>query len=316
MRYRWVVGLLVVVGCSANYATAPTFEPNSDAGKPAKDAGDETDGGSGGDGDSGTGSSNDAGNVGADAGVDAGPQIPFASYLVLRVETDAPNGLQVSGAWRDLSPLAQTISVAGGTPTYQSTGDAGAKAMIFDSTLFLDVADAPSLRFGTTDDFMVVARATEGVPLEPGSGCTFHYLFTKYNADGATGTHIRVCAPNTGATLVGSVKLVSNDATVVPPGALQSQYGVISFARNVSGTRIETYAGGASFENTIPLIDVSSMGSALVLGGARANGTGGVFGGYIGKVNRLYVYHAPGGTFSKADLDAIRSYVQGAAPLP
>ena len=91
----------------------------------------------------------------------------------------------------------------------------------------------------------------------------------------------------------------------------------MSFGRNMNGTRIETYAGGTSIEVNVPTpVDVSSVGSAFMLGGFRVSGTGGIGGPWLGKVNRLYVYHAPGGTFSAADFATIRAFVQDAAPRP
>lgn len=322
MRGSWLVTSFLLLGaCSSSYQSDPGLSPT--------DGGASTDGSDASTADGGIGSLDASSDTDAsllieaggteDGGVDAGPAVPFASYLVLRVETDAPNGLSAAGIWQDLSPKAQKLSLGGGASVIATTGVAGAKSMVFDATgPFIDVADAPSLRFGATDDFFVVARALVAVPLEAGGGCTFHYLFTKYAGDGATGPHLRVCAPNTGSTLVGSIKLSSpGEASVNTPVSLASTFGVVSVGRTMAGTRVETYAAGASLETTIAAtIDTSSTGSALVLGGARLNGTGGTFGGYIGKVNRLYVYHAPPNTFSKADFDTIRAYVSSAAPLP
>ena len=56
--------------------------------------------------------------------------------------------------------------------------------------------------------------------------------------------------------------------------------------------------------------------SPFVVGGYRYLGTQGAAGGFTGKVNRLYVYHAPAGTLTKADFDAIRTYVGNALPAP
>ncbi len=315
MDYRWLLAL-AIVGCSTSYATDPSLTLPADGG--GEGGGMPVDGGAEPTGDAGSDAGMEVAADAGDAGADAGPQIPFASRLVLRLETDAPNGLSGTGAWRDLSPLAQTITIASGTATLQSSGDAGAKGMLFGpSGAIFDVADAPSLQFGATDDFILVARATEETPLEGMNGCTFHYLFAKYNADGATALSSRVCAPNTGAYLAGSLKLISVEAQVPPPASLLTSYGVISFARYMSGTKIETYAAGASLEAAVVTpVDVTSAGSPLVLGAARQNGTGGVFGSYNGKLNRFYAFRAPPGTFSKGDFDTIRAYVKSAAPLP
>lgn len=252
--------------------------------------------------------------TGADA-PDAAPVRPFDDHIVLRFETDAPNGLQPTGAWRDLSKAARTVNIATGTPVVQFSGDAGAQGIVFGAGgPIFEVPDSPDLRFGTTDDFFVVARATVEVPAGSGSGCAFHYLFAKYStADSTTGPHLRVCADTT-RDLVGSLKLGAGDAKIVVPAPLTTGYGVVSFGRNLNGTRIETYGAGASIEVAVPsLFDVSSGGSPFMVGGHRSGGAGGP---WFGKINRLYVYHAPGGTFSAADFATIRSYVSGAAPLP
>jgi hypothetical protein len=324
-RFHWLAAF-AIAGCTSAYETASSQDAAPEQGT-HDDAGASDAGGKGGPdgsaidasslGDAGANGGN--GDASTDSGVDAGPQIPFASYLVLRLETDAPNGLQGNGAWRDLSPKNQTITLAGGTPTVQSSGDAGAKGMTFSASgLYFDVADSPDLRFGATDDFVIVARATIAVPLESGSsGCAFHYLYSKYFTDNVTGPHMRVCAYNPVPQLAGSLKLTSADTTVDYPLKMQTSYDVVSFARNMSGLRIETYAGGVSNETTLnATVDPSSTGSPFVLGGARQNGTGALFGSYIGNVNRLYVYHAPGGTFSVGDIANMRAYVKAAAPLP
>jgi hypothetical protein len=129
------------------------------------------------------------------------------------------------------------------------------------------------------------------------------------------GPNFRVCAPNTGQQLVGSLSVGLKDVSVAVPPQLQSTYDVISFGRNASGTRVETRAGGGSFEATVTTTDVSKAGSPVVIGGARLQGTGSPFGTFIGKVNRMYVYHAPMGTFANGDFDTIRSYVKTATPL-
>jgi hypothetical protein len=53
-----------------------------------------------------------------------------------------------------------------------------------------------------------------------------------------------------------------------------------------------------------------------MIGGGRSLGTGYVLPPYIGAINRLYVYHAPSGTFSTNDYETIRTFVKNAAPLP
>jgi hypothetical protein len=190
--------------------------------------------------------------------------------------------------------------------------------MVFGATgaPIFEVPDTADLRFGTTDDFFVVARATIEVPAGSGSGCAFHYLFSKYATDGATGPHLRVCA-DVGRDLVGSLKLGASEAKIAVPLPLTTAYGVVSFGRNLNGTRIETYGGGTSNEVAVAsLIDVSTVGSPFMVGGFRPTPASGAAGAWYGKVNRLYVYHAPGGTFSAADFATIRGYVSGAAPLP
>jgi len=311
---RSILAALVVAGCSSSYGSvepAPLDVPDRDAGVDASTPGE-----------GGQPPTNDGGPVtpeaGADAGADAGDGVPFSNRLVLRFEADAPNGLQSNGAFRDLSPGAKTVSLVMGTPTVAFAGSSGAKAMIFDTTgPVFDVADGPDLRFGATDDFFVVARVLVTAPLGSDSGCTFRYLFSKYSADGATGPHVRVCAPNTGRDISGALKLGPAETTVAVPASLQSTYGIVSFGRIDSGTRIETYAAGVSQETTLAQpVDVSSSGSAFVVGGARLTGTGSPFGAWIGRVNRFYVYHAPPGTFTKGDLDGIRTYMAGAQPKP
>lgn len=79
----------------------------------------------------------------------------------------------------------------------------------------------------------------------------------------------------------------------------------------------ESTPGLASHETAVAsLVDDSAPGSAFVIGGARGNGTGAALGPWLGKVNRLYVYHAPGGTFTAADFAAIRAFVKDVTPLP
>jgi len=313
MRWFWGVAL-VVVGCSSSYGAQGLPDPlTNDGGVDTPPPGDAGPTGTLPDGAAVV----DAGADAADA-ADAAEPRPFDSFIALRFETDAPNGLQVNGAWRDLSKAARSVSIATGTPVVQFSGDAGARAMVFGATgPIFEVPDSADLRFGTTDDFMIVARTTIEVPAGSGSGCAFHYLFAKYsNTDGASGPHLRVCA-DPGRNLIGSLKLVSSDATVAVPPVLTTTYGVVSFGRNVNGTRIETYAGGTSIEVNVPsLVDVSSVGSPFMVGGFRGSGTGGTGGSWLGKVNRLYVYHAPGGTFSAADFATIRAFVKDAAPLP
>jgi hypothetical protein len=201
-----------------------------------------------------------------------------------------------------------------------TTGSNGVKGMLFGSSgPYFEVADGPDFQFGATDDFFVVARATleEALPA-PGANCPFHYLVSKYGADDATGPHLRFCSQSNGHDLTGALKLGTAEADIaVVPASLSASYGVVSFGRNQSGTRIETYAAGLSNEVTVPAdVDVSSVGSPFIIGGARLHGTGVLFATHLGKINRLYVYHAPGGTFAKADFDAVRAYVQTATPLP
>jgi hypothetical protein len=246
--------------------------------------------------------------------------MPLANYLVLRLETDAPNGLEMTGSWHDLSKAGHIVTIASGAPAVVTTGDAGAKGMLFGASgPFFEVADGPDFQFGATDDFFVVARATieEALPA-PGANCPFHYLVSKYAGDDATGPHLRFCSQSNGHDLTGALKLSAAEADIaVVPASLSTSYGVVSFGRNQSGTRIETYAAGLAIEMNLPSkVDVSSPGSPFIIGGARLHGTGALFASYLGKINRLYVYHAPGGTFAKADFDAVRAYVQNAMPLP
>jgi hypothetical protein len=255
----------------------------------------------------------------ATEGGDASASFPFVDHLVLGLETDAPNGLAPNGSWRDLSKAGHTVAVASGSPLVATTST-GAKAMLFGSSgPYFEVADGPDFQFGTTDDFFIVARATleEALPLA-GAGCPFHYLVSKYSADDATGPHLRYCSQSNGHDLTGALKLAAAEADIaVVPASLSTSYGVVSFGRNQSGTRIETYAAGLAIEVNLPSkVDVSSPGSPFIIGGARLHGTGALFASYLGKINRLYVYHAPGGTFAKADFDAVRAYVQNAMPLP
>jgi hypothetical protein len=242
--------------------------------------------------------------------------LPFDAHIVLRFETDAPDGLKPDGAWRDLSPSAHAVTLGAGTPVIETVGDSEAKVMVFaDDAPVFDIEDTQDLHFGATDDFFVVARTTIEVPLEADTGCTFHYLLGKYAEDDATGLQFRVCAPNTGRQLVGAVSLLVAEAGVAVPDSLQDTLGVVSFGRNESGTRIETYAGDVAFEQTIPPTDVSAPGKPLVVGAARAY-DGAILGGHIGRVNRLYVFHAPAGTFTAADFAAIREAVANAGPIP
>jgi hypothetical protein len=307
-----LIALAVAVACSGSTEE----EPEPDTRLPRRPQVEDDGGPDGG------GASIDAGSNPKDAStdtnvvVDAGDPIPFPNYLVLRVETDAKNGLQADTAWRDLSTHNQLITIAKGAPKVESVGAAGAKAMVFDTTgPIFDVPDIADFRFGATDDFLVVARATITAPLDGNGGCAFHYLFGKYGSDGSSGPHLRVCASDK-RELIGSLKLSSNDAKVSVPDALLTTFDVISFGRNQSGKRIETRAGTASVEiNVVTPIDVSSVGTPLSLGGAHLAG-GSVIGSWIGKVNRLYVYHAPPGMLSNTDFEDIRAYVKSAAPLP
>lgn len=312
---RWVWGAaFVAVGCASSYGAQNAPDPlTNDGGVGGVDGEAPGDGGLGADGHDAT----DLVETGADA-ADAASARPFDDHIVLRFETDAPNGLQPTGAWRDLSKAARPVTIATGTPVVQFSGDAGAQGIVFGAGgPIFEVPDSPDLRFGTTDDFFVVARATVEVPAGSGNGCAFHYLFAKYStADSTTGPQMRVCADTT-RDLIGSLKLVAVDAKVVVPAPLTTSYGVVSFGRNMNGTRMETYGGGASIEVTVPsLFDVSSVGSPFMVGGHRSGGTGGPGAAWLGKINRLYVYHAPGGTFTAADFATIRGYVSGAAPLP
>ena len=315
MRRSWFAALLIIVaaGCASAYGAQSDPDPlTNDAGGG---------GGTNADGSAIPASDAVAPDTGADtdAGVDAGETLPFASFLVLRFETDAPNGLQVDGAWRDLSKAGRTVTIAAGTPLVASIGDAGAKAMVIGNAgPAFDLPDVADLRFGATDDFLVVARATIEVPVDVTSGCTNHYIFAKYAGDGVTGAHLHVCSPNTGRGLMGSVKLGAGDAPIAIPTDYQpTDFTVLSFGRNQNGTRIETYGAGTSNEVTLNApIDVSAPGSPLTIGAYRYQGTSAPSNGFIGKINRMYVYHAPSGTFSKADFDTIRTYVKDALPRP
>jgi len=316
MRFR-AVAALVIVGCSNSYDSPDAFDASTlDAGA-GTGATSSKDGGTLVDDASNHVDASQGSDAGAPNDIDAGPPPPFASYLVLRVESDAANGLQANGAWRDLSPHGQSITIASGSPTTQAIGDAGARAMVFDTNgPIFDVPDSTDMRFGATDDFFIVARATLAVPLSSDSSCSFHYLFSKYDPDGgSTGPQMRVCAPSTGRQLIGSINLVFVDDEVDAPTELVTTYDVLSFGRNLSGTRIETYGAGQVLEKTVSTVDVSSGGSAFVVGGARDQGTGVAFGSYIGNIQRMYVYHAPPGTFAKADFDTIRAFVSNPAPL-
>lgn len=242
--------------------------------------------------------------------------VPFQEWLVLRLEPDAPGGLADGGVWRDVSPKAHAVSVALGTPVVETSGDAGARVMSFGmSGPVFEVADQPDLRFGTTDDFLFVARVTSPEPLSGNGGCTFRYLFGKYASDGIRGVAWRLCARDE-REITGALSLVSENVTAIMPASFVTTFGVTSFGRNLSGTRIEVAAGATVAQRTGAPYDVDATGSPAMIGGFRGMGTGAVGGAYRGKVNRLYVYHAPGGTFSASDFTTIRNFVAAAAPLP
>jgi len=246
--------------------------------------------------------------------------VPFSQYLVLQLETDAPNGLQSNGAWRDLSAAAHAITILTGTPQTQAVGTAGARAMVFTATgPAFQIADSADLRFGAMDDFLVVARVTMSVPMEASTGCAYHYLFSKFATDQSTGPTLHVCAPNTGQELDGSIQLAqdfSREADVGVPTVFTTTSGVVSFGRNLNGTRIETFVGSASATTAVPATDVSATGRPFIIGAAQTGTTPPIGGFYIGTVNRLYVFHAPPGTFATGDFATIRAYVASAAPLP
>jgi len=309
---RRVFLAVVVFAACANYG-------EDDADKPPVDLPDASGVDGGRDAPADTNSTNEASPPDAGTDADASSGIPFEDRLVLRFETDHADGITQSGLWNDLSKGKHAVTLAGGAPKIEAT-PSGAKVMAFDTATgpIFDVADHADLQFGSTDDFFVVVRATLNAPNETGGGCTFRYLFAKYDPDGTTAATVRACNENFGRKVTGALKFgITTESTVQYPGSLELTYGVLSFGRNQSGTRIETYAAGASFEQTaVPLVNVSAVGSPFVVGGYRYLGTQAAAGGYTGKVNRLYVYHAPGGTFAKADYDAIRNWVATVKPIP
>ena len=108
MRSWWLAAAAIAVGCFGS-ANPPTDEPPISApdrfdaaidALPGNDASTEI----------------AADDAAVDAGGDGGKGVPFAKHLVLRFETDAPDGLQTNGAWRDLSAGARNVTIAGGTP--------------------------------------------------------------------------------------------------------------------------------------------------------------------------------------------------------
>jgi hypothetical protein len=88
MKRRWLLAVAAIVGCGNTYGAQP--DPAGDAGVDASDAGTSPDASVPASDGGGTETGADAGT---DADADAGETIPFASFLVLRFETDAPNGL-------------------------------------------------------------------------------------------------------------------------------------------------------------------------------------------------------------------------------
>jgi hypothetical protein len=135
----------------------------------------------------------------------------------------------------------------------------------------------------------------------------------KFSTD-QTGPTLRECTDVGGPLLTGALQLNVVEARVTAPQTFTTAFGVVSFGRNLSGTRIETFAGGASTEATVTPTDVSASGNPFGIGGLISQGTPEA--PYGGKVNRLYVFHAPPGTFTSADFETIRTYVANAAPLP
>jgi hypothetical protein len=191
--------------------------------------------------------------------------------------------------------------------------------MVFDSSgPIFQVADAADLRFGATDDFFIVARVTIEVPYAGGSGCLFHYLVTKFasnqSAADETGPLLVECTGPTGPVIYSGLQLGLVQISELAPATFTTGFDVVSLGRNASGTHIESFAGGTSTDATVTPVDVSSPGIPLAIGGVVLQGTPQL--PYGGKVNRLYVFHAPANTFGSADFQMIRSYVANAAPLP
>jgi len=268
-------------------------------------------GGSGGA--AGTGGAGGAAGTSGAGGAAGAATIPFANYLVLRLETDAPNGVQANGAWQDLSSAAHPITIATGTPQVVVTAGSGARSLLFGSSgPIFQVADTADLRFGATDDFFVVARVTIEAPTMANS-CLNHYLVSKLAAD-QTGPVFYDCQFSAAPVMHGALKINLVESFATAPQSTGTGFGVVSFGRNASGTRIETFVAGTLTEATVTPTDVSATGSAFGIGGLIMQGTPAA--PWAGKINRLYVFHAPPGTFGVAGFDAIRTYVASATPLP
>jgi len=161
-------------------------------------------------------------------------------------------------------------------------------------------------QFGTTGDFFIVARATINAPIES-NGCHFHYL------TGKLGFAFRTCASSTGPVMAGGLTL-STEVDVGIPQSLSTSFGVLSFGRNLSGSRMEVSVANVVAQQSIGLTDVSGVGTPFGVGGDMDGSV--PFGAYNGNVNRLYVYHAPPGTFTASDFDMIRAFVASAPPVP
>ncbi len=166
-------------------------------------------------------------------------------------------------------------------------------------------------RFGAADDFLIVARVMVEAP--PGTACTNRYLVSKLATD-MTGPALYECGTASRTVMYGSLQVDATFISVPAPAALVSGFGVVSFGRTASGTQLQAVAGTTSFAAAVSAIDVSAAGSAFAIGGLASAGT--PSSGYLGQVNRLYVFHAPAGTFAVADFAAIRAWVANAAPVP
>jgi hypothetical protein len=290
----------------------------------------------GGGGSGGKGGASGAGDAGGSAGASgtggaggAGGGIvvpPFSQYLVLQLDTDAPNGVQQQTAvWNDLSGHGHVLTIANGQPSVSTLSPAATglgsaiKVISFNSTAgpVLETADASDLQFGDTDDFLVVTRAAISVPLGSDTACgpPFHYLFTKM-VYANSGPALRACAPSSGAALAGSLQLFNVEVDVNIPASLSpTAFPVISYGRYMTGTRLEVYVDGATQTSTLTaLYNVSAVGAPFVIGGGD-RGPSGPWDFYVGAINRFYVYHAPPSTFSATDFATIRSFVQTTPPV-
>ncbi|NOU27451.1 MAG: hypothetical protein HOO96_06030 [Polyangiaceae bacterium] len=303
-------GLWVVATCAA-LASCSTYRvlDDADAGSGTVDAGSSdapiSPGKEAGPPDAG---GNDAGDAST-----SGP--PLAQYLVLQLEADAPNGFQASGAFRDLSPKNQPITLTSGTVQLAFSGTEGAKSVTLGAVGF-DVQDSVDLRFGAADDFLYVARTSVSPPEDNGGGCAFRYLVSKYDMDGTRSPMLRTCWKVGAHELVGAL-VIGQDTKVIAPPTLSTGFEVVSFGRYLSGTHTETFAAGQIADAVTALVDVSAPGTPLSVGVARVGGPAGSLIGYWpGRLNRFYVYHAPAGTLGPADFARARDYVRGAHPIP